>query len=114
MRNAISQKRVLRVRRQTLFDDLLITYEDTSLMDMDIKMDVLNEDAVDLGGVTRDVFSSFRDQLINDTLLFSGTDTKVPIFNASNALTAMTKLPIVGRILSHSYMITGCFPTSLK
>ena len=72
--------------------------------------------ALDFGGVTRDVFCSFWDQLINNSKvnLFSGQNSKVPIFNVSNSSVVMTKLPIVGCILSHSYLVTGCFPTSLS
>ena len=92
----------------------MVAYEDPAVSLTEIEMQLLNEDAVDFGCVTRDVFSSFWDELINDTKLFSGTNSKVPIFNASNASAAMKKLPIIGRILSHSYLVTGCFPTSMS
>ena len=110
----MTEKRILSVHRQTLLSDLFMAYEDPMVSESEIEVQLLNEDAVDFGGVTRDMFCSFWDELINDTELFSGIDSKVPIFNASNASSAMKKLPIVGRILSHSYLVTGCFPTSLS
>lgn len=98
--------RLLTIRRQSLVEDLLLAYEDVTICESLIEVKFLEEDAIDIGGVTRELFSSFFDQVINS---WQGAHIQRRKCHHGDE-----KQPIVGRILCHSYTITNCFPTSLS
>ena len=105
------------IRRQHLVEDVFKAYEEDLLLSVSLlEVEFEGEDAIDCGGVKRDLFCSFWEQILNNQTynLFTGHSAKVPVFNPANAEVAVKKLPILGRILSHSYILTGCFPTSIS
>jgi hypothetical protein len=63
------------------------------------------EKAVDLGGVTRDMFSAFFEVLY--LKLFDGSSLFYP---ATNAAINIDDFRIIGSILSHAYLVSGVLP----
>lgn len=67
------------------------------------------EQAIDLGGVTRDVYSAFWEKCYFK--LFDGCCQLVPIISPE---TDRSILPIVGKVISHGYLACGYFPTRIS
>ena len=63
------------------------------------------EKAVDLGGVTHDMFSAFFEVLY--LKLFDGSSLFYP---AINAAINIDDFRIIGSILSHAYLVSGVLP----
>ena len=66
------------------------------------------EIGVDNGGVQRDMFSAFWDRAYSE--LFEGSTLLTPMVHPQ---TDLTVLPIIGRILSHGYLVIGMLPTRI-
>ena len=66
------------------------------------------ERAIDCGGIQRDMFSSFWEAAYN--MLFEGSNLLTPMIHPQ---TDLAVFPIVGRILSHGYLVTGILPVRI-
>ena len=53
------------VRRCSIFDDLVRSFEDDSILEQTVRVQVSREETVDADGVLRDVLTDFWGQLIN-------------------------------------------------
>ncbi len=99
------------VNRATLYADLLhlyITYP--GLTDQyPLEMKFVNEQAVDLGGVSRDVMPAFWQDAYEK--MFEGSKLIVPVMNPHTDVAMLTRL---GTILSHGYLCTGFLPTRIS
>ena len=96
------------VRRSHIYDDVIKLYTEMCSVlvnEYPFFVQFCDELAVDTGGVTRDMFSAFFDDLY--LRLFDGSSLLYPAVHASIDVNDFT---IIGSILSHAYLIAGIFP----
>lgn len=96
------------VRRSHIYDDVIKLYTEMCSVlvnEYPFFVQFCDELAVDTGGVTRDMFSAFFDDLY--LRLFDGSSLLYPAVHASIDVNDFT---IIGSILSHAYLIADTFP----
>ena len=94
--------------RLNVYDDVLSLYTVKSekvLNHYPMKVRFKGELAVDIGGVTRDLFSAFYSEAY--LRLFEGTSS---LFPANHAGVQMSSFQTLGTIMSHSYLVSGILP----
>ncbi|KAL5481514.1 hypothetical protein EMCRGX_G021692 [Ephydatia muelleri] len=94
--------------RDHVYEDVIKTYEDNLeeiLKDYPFRVRFINEKAVDMGGVCRDLFSAFwEDSYVK---IFDGEKLLVPAVRPNPD---MAVLRLHGTILSHGFMVCGFLP----
>lgn len=94
------------INRSKVYEDVLDLYrKGTIVEECPICIEFKGEIAVDSGGVQRDMFSAFRERAYS--MLFEGATLLTPMIHPQMD---MTLFPIVGRILSHGYLVSGVLP----
>lgn len=94
------------VRRSHILEDVLSLYENENIcQEHPIDIEFENEEAIDHGGVQREMFSAFWEQAY--VRLFEGATILTPLIHPQ---TDTTIFPVLGRILSHGYLVTGFLP----
>ncbi len=98
------------VCRTSLFSDLLTLYNthDSLTQVFPLEMEFTGEQAVDIGGVSRDAMAAFWQSAFER--LFDGNKLLVPVISPH---IDMSILPGLGKILSHGYLCTGYLPTQI-
>ena len=99
-----------KVNRITLYNDLLALYMNCNdlIQEYPLSMEFIGEQAVDLGGVSRDVMSAFWQTTYEK--LFDSSKLFVPVVSPH---VEFSLLPALGKILSHGYLCTGFLPTQI-
>ena len=102
------------VSRENIYEDVLHLYTDrTSRGDIfcerPFRVQFRDEKALDVGGVTRDMFSAFYEKVYGE--LFDGPSLLVPI---DFPIFSTSPLPILGTIISHAYLIAGILPVDIS
>ena len=89
--------------------------EDTDLPHHQVHIKLVGEAGLDAGGIRKELFSVFWDQVTEDLTmsLFHGEGAKVPVLSANNTVLSLQRLQTLGGILSHTFILTGVFPTQL-
>ena len=82
--------------RSSVYEDVLQLYQAGT---------ILQECPIDQGGVTRDMYSAFWDACYSK--LFDGSNLLVPLLHPQ---TDTSIFPIIGRIISHGYLVSGYLP----
>ena len=94
------------IRQKEVFRDTLeLLRKDKVLEEFPLKLQFSNEQAIDYGGVCRDMFSAFWEHAYFH--FFEGSNPLTPCLHAN---TDMSALPQLGRALSHGYLVCGYFP----
>ena len=95
------------VRRSHILEDVIISlYENDNICrEYPIAIEFESEEAIDHGGVQREMFSAFWEQAYLQ--LFEGATILTPLIHPQ---TDTTVFPVLGRILSHGYLVTGFLP----
>ena len=95
------------VQRSTIFDDVIALYEDYEevLREFPFRTRFEGERAIDVGGVTRDMFSAFFEEAYKR--LFDGSCLLSPVVHPDMDTSVLTTL---GFVISHAYMVTGLLP----
>jgi len=97
------------IDRATIYEDVIKLYQEgTILKEFPIFIKFQNEMAVDLGGVQREMFSAFWEKAYQ--ALFEGATTLIPMIHPQ---TDISLFPIIGRIISHGYLVAGVLPLRL-
>lgn len=97
------------IDRKNLYEDVIDIYRIGEILGecpIDIKFS--GEEALDYGGVQRDMFSAFWEVVYSK--YFEGATILIPMVHPQMD---MTVYPILGRILSHGYLITVICPVKL-
>lgn len=97
------------INRENIVQDMLNLYSDKSIVDSPLNVTFVNEPAMDLDGVKREAFTLFWEKVM--PLYFEGTTTYIPRISPAIDESIYT---ILGRILSHGYVMVGVFPTLLS
>ena len=99
------------IQRSSVFKSLISLYREVPLTMMEYPFRVRFKDelAVDLGGVSRDLFSAFWESAY--TFAFDGSSTLIP---QAHPHTDMSMYPVLGTILSHGFLVTGILPVRLS
>ena len=95
------------IRRDHLYEDVIKLYGDFSKFEDEFPFRIAfdDEQAVDTGGVSRDLFSGFWSAACKQH--FDGSCTLIP---AVHPHIDMAIFPLLGCILSHGYMASGFLP----
>ncbi|KAL3886717.1 hypothetical protein ACJMK2_026695 [Sinanodonta woodiana] len=101
---------MLRVRRNELVKDVLSRFEDPSLGEKLISTRMIDEDGVDLGGVTRDMLTSFWNK-VRETY-FPGNEAYVPYVGLTSRAKQRDYITL-GRIFSHSTATLKSLPIQI-
>ena len=97
------------IRRTNAVNDVIELHRQEHIMlECPIHIQFDGEIAVDQGGVSREMFSLFWDEVI--TSHFEGSHTVTPLVHAH---TDMNSLPMMGKILSHGYLVSGFLPVRI-
>ena len=94
------------VNRKRLFQDVMNLYEDGSFSkEYPIDIEFVGEKGIDLGGVSREMFTMFWEEAY--ARFFDGSKTLIPVVcsQVDNATCSL-----LGKILSHGYLTTGILP----
>ena len=95
-----------KVDRSAIFDSVTSIYKKASpLQQYPFRVKYEGERAVDTGGVARDMFSAFFDEVYNK--MFDGASLLVP---ALLPHIDMDNWPLLGTIISHAYLACGILP----
>ena len=98
------------IQRGTLYDDVIKLYQSREIVkESPICIAYDSELAVDEGGVTRDMYSAFWEEAYSR--LFDGATILVPLIHAQ---TDMGIFPILGKIISHGYLVSGYLPVRIS
>ena len=96
------------IDRTTVYDDVLSLYRkelEKVTLEYPFWVHFKGEIAIDVGGVTRDMFSAFFAEAY--LRLFDGACLLYPAMHAS---VSMETFPLLGAIISHAYLVAGVFP----
>lgn len=97
------------IRRNSLYEDTINLFTNENLVNQyPFHIMFKEEQAVDCGGVARDLLTSFWEQAY--TRFFDGCNLVVPKIYPDMQT---NDLRILGRILSHGYIVTGFLPTQI-
>ena len=99
------------ISRDNVFDEVIVLYKkkrDNKLAEYPFRVQFKGGLGVDIGGVARDMFSSFYEKAYER--LFDGSCLFCPIVHPE-----MDKdcLSIVGCVISHAYVVTGVLPNQI-
>ena len=99
------------VRRESLYDDLMMMYKDFPEMEKEFpfRIKYVNERATDTRGVCRDMFSYFLGKAY--VKHFNSERLLVPAIHPN---TDMMGFSTLGTILVHGFMVCGFLPTRLS
>jgi hypothetical protein len=94
------------VSRRNIYMDVIELYRSDSIInECPLFTGFKGENAIDEGGVTRDMFSAFWEEAYAH--LFDGAAVLVPLVDSS---TDLGIFPILGKIISHGYLASGILP----
>ena len=94
------------ISRSTVYEDVLNLYQnDKVTKECPIYIEFIGEIAVDYGGVQRDMYAGFWHKAYS--VLFEGATLLTPMIHPQMDMSTFT---IIGRILSHGYMVSGTLP----
>ena len=94
--------------RSHIYDDVIKIHKENKekiLGEYPFRVRFDGEMAVDMGGICRDMYSSFWESAY--LRHFDGENLLIP---AVNPITNMATLPLLGTILAHGYMVAGYLP----
>ena len=99
------------IRRTNVYSDVVETYQENIsdiLQEYPFRIRYEDEQAVDTGGVCRDMFSSlWKQAYINN---FDGESLLIPAIHSD---TDMATFPVLGTVLSHGFMVCGYLPVRI-
>lgn len=95
------------VDRNCIFESVVALYQTTGTLihEYPLTISFAGERAIDLGGVTRDMYSAFFDEAYQR--FFDGCTLLTPAIHPN---INFSTLPLFGTILSHSYLASGMLP----
>lgn len=99
------------IKRSDIYADVLKLYSSFSRLvnEYPFRIAFDDEEAIDTGGVCRDMFSGFWKSAFDK--LFDGSGSLVP---ATHPGVDMGAFPIIGTILSHGYIVCGFVPVHIS
>ena len=99
------------ISRNEIFDEVIKLYQikqSTLEAEFPFNISFIGERAVDTGGVSRDMFSAFFNECYKR--FFDGGMLLTPIIHPQ---TDISKLPTLGAIISHAYLVCGYLPVKI-
>lgn len=94
------------IKRTNIFQEMCALFKQMNILnEFPFRVRFAGEQAVDTGGVSRDMFSSFWDEAFQQ--FFDGQTLMVPV------VTDMSALPLLGTIISHGYLVSGFLPVRI-
>ena len=96
------------VRRSELLDGVITLYQENQakvFKEYPFRMKFVSKKAIDAGGVSRDMFSAFFEEMYK--VYFDGANLLSPIVHPGMDVSVIS---IIGAIISHAYIVTGILP----
>lgn len=94
------------IHRSNIFEEVIRLFSEPRIMcEYPLRISFVGEQAIDTGGVLRDMLSAFWEEAYLKH--FDGAGLLTPIVHAQIDLSA---LPILGSVLSHGYLVAGYLP----
>ncbi|XP_042072313.1 uncharacterized protein LOC102292789 isoform X2 [Haplochromis burtoni] len=100
--------RTVLIRRIKVVEDLLVVFKDKSIMTVTLKMDFVNERGIDDAGVSREVYTAFWEQFVEQC---EGETERVPRLRPDFC---ETEWQAVGQIWVKGFLDHGVFPVRLS
>ena len=99
------------ISRSNIYNDVLKLYSNFDRLANEYPFHIAfnDEEALDTGGVSRDMFSGFWKSTCDR--FFDGSGSLVP---ATHPNVDMGALPIIGTVLSHGYIVSGFLPVQVS
>lgn len=97
------------IDRDNIYEDVMDLYKIGEILgECPINIKYSDEQAIDDGGVQRDMFSGYWEEAYSK--LFDGSAVLIPMIHPHMD---MTDFMILGRILSHGYLVSGHLPVRI-
>jgi len=97
------------INRANLFKDVICLYQDDEIVkECPIFIEFKGENALDYGGVQRDMFSGFWEEAY--TKFFEGSTLLTPMVHPQ---VNISLFPVLGKVISHSYLVSGMLPVRI-
>ena len=97
------------VDRDNIYEDVLDMYRTGEIVgECPIEINYGSEQAIDDGGVQRDMYSAFWEEAYSS--VFEGATTLIPMVHPQ---IDMSVFPVLGRILSHGFLVCGDLPVRI-
>lgn len=99
------------IRRSNIYEDVVTLYNSSGediFRERPFRVRFHKEKALDIGGVSRDMFSAFFEEMY--IKLFDGSSLLTPI---DYAKFKVSPYPILGTIMSHAYLVAGVLPVKI-
>ena len=97
------------IDRSNIFTEVCQLFESSeAIKEYPLRISFLNEEGFDTGGVLRDMLSHFWQVTL--PMYFEGSNQVVPVIHAQ---TNMAQFTILGKIISHGYLVSGVFPLQI-
>ena len=94
------------IRRSSVFEDVMQLYQQEQMAkEFPVNIKFESEKAVDVGGVTREMYSAFWEKAYGT--YFDGAGVVIPLLHAQIDVEAFSTL---GTIVSHGYLASGYLP----
>nr|XP_004562696.3 uncharacterized protein LOC101464921 [Maylandia zebra] len=100
--------RTVLIRRIKVVEDLLVVFKDKSIMTVTLKMDFVNERGIDDAGVSREVYTAFWEQFVEQC---EGETERVPRLRPDFC---EAEWQAVGQIWVKGFLDHGVFPVRLS
>lgn len=97
------------VTRSDIFSEVMKLYGENFARQYPISVSFRTEKALDFGGVSREMYSSFWEQAY--IMLFDGDSLLIPLVNSLESDVKVYK--ILGEIISHGYLVCGHLPVRI-
>ena len=95
-----------KIRRNDIYNSVIQLYRDNDVVTESLFSVEFNDElAIDIGGVTRDMFSAFFTEMY--LRRFDGSSLLHPAIHSS---TNLSDFEILGLIISHAYLVCGILP----
>ena len=97
-----------KIQRQDVYAGVMKLYQtcqDEIMNEYPFRVQFEGEKAIDIGGVSRDMFSAFFEEAYRN--LYEGASLVTPAIHPGMDLSS---LPVFGSIISHAYLVSGTLP----
>jgi hypothetical protein len=98
------------IDRNDVYNDVLRLYEETSIIyECPIEIKFIDENGIDIGGVTRDMYSTFWEEAYG--CMFEEVSAVILLIHPQ---TRMKSFETLGKVISHGYLVCGHFPIKVS
>lgn len=102
---------IVNIIRSSCVDEIFNIHKDPSVVEKKLSVLFIGEEGIDGGGLTNEFFNLFFNKI--EMQYFRGEECIVSYLELNKVIKEKDRFVIIGRILQHMLLLTGCFPTKL-